>query len=104
MSNLYYRTLALPVMVLLVVTLTVGYVPQIAQASAPVALKQMDEAFTQVAEKATPAVVNISASKKMAQRGAVEEIQPFGQDHPFKDFFVVILHVAGAYLALPFFI
>ena len=87
MSNLYYRTLALPVMVLLVVTLTFGYVPQIARASAPPALKQMDEAFTQVAEKATPAVVNISVSKKMAQRGAVEEIQPFGQDHPFKDFF-----------------
>jgi serine protease Do len=87
MSNLYYRTLALPVMVLLVVTLTVGYVPQIAQASAPAALKQMDDAFTQVAEKATPAVVNISASKKMAQSGAVEEMQPFGQDNPFKDFF-----------------
>jgi serine protease Do len=87
MSNPYYRTLALPVMVLLVVTLTFGFVPQIARASAPPALKQMDEAFTQVAEKATPAVVNISVSKKMAQRGAVEEIQPFGQDHPFKEFF-----------------
>ena len=87
MSNPYYRSLALPVMVLLVVTLMIGHVPQIALASAPPALKQMDEAFTQVAEKATPAVVNISASKKMARRGAVEEIQPFGQDHPFKEFF-----------------
>ncbi len=45
MSKNYYRTLALPVMVLLVVTLTVGYVPQIARASAPPALKQMEESF-----------------------------------------------------------
>jgi len=87
MSNLYYRALALPVMVLLVVTLMVGYVPQIARASAPLALKQMDEALPQVAEKITPAVVNITVSKKMAQTAADEEIQPFGQDNPLKDFF-----------------
>ncbi len=87
MSNICYRTLALPVMVLLVVTLMVGYVPQIARASAPLALKQMDEALPQVAEKITPAVVNITVSKKMAQTAADEEIQPFGQDNPLKDFF-----------------
>jgi serine protease Do len=87
MSKNYCRTLALPVMVLLVVTLTVGYVPQTAQASAPPALKQMEENLVQVAEKITPAVVNITASKKVAQTGAVEEIQPFGQDNPLRDFF-----------------
>ncbi len=87
MSNNSYRSLALPLMVLLVVTFTVGYIPQTAQASAPPALKQMEENLVQVAEKVTPAVVNITASKKIAQMGPAEEIQPFGQDNPLKEFF-----------------
>jgi len=87
MVNNYYRALALPLMVLLVVTFTVGYVPQTAQASAPPALKQMEENLVQVAEKVTPAVVNITASKKIAQMGPAEEMQPFGQDNPLKEFF-----------------
>jgi serine protease Do len=87
MSKIYYRALALPVMILLVVTLAAGHVPQIAWASAPPALKQMEENLALVAEKITPAVVNISVSKKMAQMGPVEETPPFGQDNPLKEFF-----------------
>jgi serine protease Do len=87
MSNLYTRALALPFMVLLVVTITVGHVPQIAWASAPPALKQLEDNLTQVAEKITPAVVNITVSKKVAQTSNVGESQPFGQDNPFKEFF-----------------
>jgi serine protease Do len=87
MSKIYSRAFTLPVMVMLMAALTVGYVPQTAQASAPPALKQMEENLTQVAEKITPAVVNITVSKKVTQTSSAEEIQPFGPDNPFKDFF-----------------
>jgi hypothetical protein len=83
MSKIYSRAFTLPVMVMLMVALTVGYVPQMAQASAPPALKQMEENLTQVAEKITPTVVNITVSKKVTQTSSAEEIQPFGPDNPF---------------------
>ncbi len=87
MSNIYYRTSALPIVILLVVTLMLGCGLQTARASAPPALKQMEETLAQVADKITPSVVNITSSKKVAQTGAVEDIQPFGEDHPFREFF-----------------
>ncbi len=57
-----------------------------AEAQAPSVLKQLDEAFVQVAEKVTPAVVNIRSSKKeAAPSGAPGELDPFFK-HPFRDF------------------
>lgn len=53
---------------------------------APPALKQLDAAFVAVAEKVTPAVVNISSSKKVASSAMGEDLDPF-KNHPFKDFF-----------------
>jgi serine protease Do len=87
MSEIYSRVLILPVIAVLMVALSVGCVADTAQASAPPALRQMEENLTQVAEKVTPTVVNISVSKKAAHTESVEEIQPFGPDNPFKDFF-----------------
>jgi serine protease Do len=86
MSNVFYRSRALQVMLLLV-AVTVGSVPGIARAAAPAALKQMEESFIQVAEKVTPAVVNISISKKLAHGATMGEGDLLDQDNPFRDFF-----------------
>jgi serine protease Do len=57
-----------------------------AAAEAPAVLKQLDEAFVQVAESITPAVVNISSSKKESA-GANGDIEQFFKGHPFGDLF-----------------
>jgi serine protease Do len=58
-------------------------------AAAPAVLKQLDEAFVQVAEKVKPAVVNISSSKKETVRSSegAPDLEPFFKNGPFKDFF-----------------
>jgi serine protease Do len=59
------------------------------KADEPSFLKRMNEAFVQVAEKVTPAVVNISASKKEPTTGmGGGDMEPFFKGHPnFKDFY-----------------
>ena len=57
-----------------------------ALAQAPSLLKQLDEAFVQVAEKITPAVVNISSTKK-APVHTSGDLEPFFKNSPFRDFF-----------------
>ncbi len=54
--------------------------------SPPGLLKQLDESFVQVAEKVTPAVVNIHSTKKETASGGADMDQ-FFKNHPFKDFF-----------------
>lgn len=54
--------------------------------SPPGLLKQLDESFVQVAEKVTPAVVNINSTKKETASGGADMDQ-FFKNHPFKDFF-----------------
>jgi serine protease Do len=57
-----------------------------AETQTPSVLKQLDEAFVQVAEKVTPAVVNIRSSKKEAAPSTGSgELDPFFK-HPFRDF------------------
>ncbi|MEI7450187.1 MAG: DegQ family serine endoprotease [Desulfomonile sp.] len=56
-------------------------------AGVPAVLQQLDDAFVQVAEKVTPAVVNISSTKKAEMGQGGSEIDPFFKNHPFKDFF-----------------
>ncbi len=58
-----------------------------AYAQAPPALKQLDEAFVQVAEKVTPSVVNISSTRKEGEAPGISELDPFFKNHPFKEFF-----------------
>ncbi len=60
--------------------------PTAANAEVPEVLKQLDEAFVQVAETITPAVVNISSSKKESA-GPNGDLEPFFKNHPFRDFF-----------------
>ncbi|MFH1113613.1 MAG: DegQ family serine endoprotease [Pseudomonadota bacterium] len=54
---------------------------------APPALRQLDNAFVAVAEKVTPAVVNISSTKKAGPGGDEGEMEDFFKNHPFKEFF-----------------
>ncbi len=63
--------------------------PFASHAAAPAVLKQLDDAFIQVAEKVKPAVVNISSTKKEAVSSSdgSQEMDPFFKNHPFKDFF-----------------
>ncbi|MGZ3952604.1 MAG: DegQ family serine endoprotease [Flavisolibacter sp.] len=57
-----------------------------ALAQAPSVLKQLDDAFVQVAEKVTPAVVNISSTKKAPVRTSGDQ-EPFFKNFPYRDFF-----------------
>lgn len=75
-----------PLAAIMGLVLVLGVTPVGAQ-DAPSALKQLDEAFVAVAEKVTPAVVNISASKKGASAPMGEDLEPFFKNHPFRDFF-----------------
>jgi len=59
----------------------------VAYAEAPPTLKQLDEAFVQVAEKVTPSVVNISSTRKEGEAPGISELDPFFKNHPFRDFF-----------------
>ena len=63
--------------------------PFASHAAAPAVLKQLDDAFIQVAEKVKPAVVNISSTKKevVSSSDGSQEMDPFFKNHPFKDFF-----------------
>jgi len=87
MTKGHYLALPIGIIAALALALTVGPFAQVASAEAPAALKQLDEAFVQVAEKVTPAVVNISSTKKMAREGMGGDLEPFFRDHPFRDFF-----------------
>jgi serine protease Do len=58
-----------------------------ARAAAPAVLKELDQAFVQIAEKLTPTVVNISSSKKQAAETMGEGMDPSFKNHPFRDFF-----------------
>ncbi len=60
--------------------------PHSALAQVPSVLKQLDDAFVQVAEKVTPAVVNISSTKK-APVGTSGDLEPFFKNFPYRDFF-----------------
>ncbi|MDQ1286016.1 MAG: serine protease Do [Thermodesulfobacteriota bacterium] len=63
--------------------------PFASYAAAPAVLKQLDDAFIQVAEKVKPAVVNISSTKKEAVSSSdgSQEMDPSFKNHPFKEFF-----------------
>ena len=63
--------------------------PFASHAAAPALLKQLDDAFIQVAEKVKPAVVNISSTKKetVSSSDGSQEMDPFFKNHPFKEFF-----------------
>lgn len=58
-----------------------------AVASAPAVLEQMDNAFVQLADKVTPAVVNINSTKKDEQGPMGPDLEQFFKNFPpFRDF------------------
>jgi len=80
-----YSLMLIQVVVLVTIFFMVG-APHPVRAEAPPLLKQLGDAFVQVADKVTPAVVNISSTRK----GGVtmgEGMEPFFKDFPFRDFF-----------------
>lgn len=64
----------------------IATMPVSAISSPPALLKQLDDSFVQVAEKLTPAVVNISSTRKEAAPGGGDADQ-FFKNHPFREFF-----------------
>lgn len=65
----------------------VAILPVSAISSPPALLKQLDDSFVQVAEKVTPAVVNISSTKKEVSSTGGADMDQFFKNHPFKEFF-----------------
>ncbi len=80
------KKLFTPVFAVLAIILLASNSPLIAQAQAPSVLKQLDQAFVQVAEKVTPAVVNIISTRK-GPVGPMGGDLDFFKNHPFKEFY-----------------
>lgn len=82
-----YRATIIAVAGVIWVALMTAVPPLSRGAEAPPLLKQLDEAFVQVAEKVTPAVVNITSSKKASSASGEADLDQFFKNHPFRDFF-----------------
>ncbi len=70
---------AVAALVFMITTLPINAV-----SSPPSLLKQLDESYVQVAEKLTPAVVNISSTRKESASGG-PEMDQFFKNHPFRE-------------------
>ncbi len=82
-----YRSVHIPIVVMLAIMVLATVSPLPSTAEAPPALKQLDEAFVQVAEMATPSVVNIKSSKKESSGPMGSDLEPFFRSPPFREFF-----------------
>ena len=70
-----------------VVLLFVCSSPNVWAAPADSALKQLGDSYAQIAQKVTPAVVNVSSTKRVSKVSMGEEMEPFSKEFPFPDFF-----------------
>ncbi len=86
MNQLSIRRRLIPTVTLTIVFL-IGTAATAVKAQAPSVLKQLDEAYVQVAEKVTPEVVNISSTKKGGSAAMGEGMEPFFKNFPFHEFF-----------------
>jgi serine protease Do len=50
-------------------------------------LRELQNSFRAVARMVTPAVVNVSAVRIIAQRQQMQDMDPFFENHPFREFF-----------------
>ncbi len=82
----FTRSTRIHMAALLSIVVVMGAIPAFAD-EAPPALRQLDNAFVAVAEKVTPAVVNISSTKKISPTGGEGDMEDFFKNHPFKEFF-----------------
>ena len=85
----HFRSKLFSVISVLAIFFVVGVPATYAETNAPAPLKQLGDAFVKVAEKVTPAVVNITSSKKEASGPSQGDIEQFfkGQPFPFREFF-----------------
>ncbi len=81
------RSVHISIVVMLAIALLAAISLSTSAAEAPSALKQLDEAFVQVAEIATPSVVNIKSSKKESSGPMGSDLEPFFRSPPFREFF-----------------
>ena len=86
MNQLSFRRRLIPTVTLAIIFL-MGTMATAVKAQAPSALKQLDDAYVQVAEKVTPEVVNISSTKKGGSASMGEGTDPFFKNFPFHEFF-----------------
>jgi serine protease Do len=86
MTQLSFRRRLIPTVTLAIVFL-IGTTAMAQKDQAPSALKQLDEAYVQVAEKVTPEVVNINSTKKGGSAPTGEGMEPFFKNFPFHEFF-----------------
>jgi serine protease Do len=61
--------------------------PALAQNGALNGLKSLQNTFRSVAKSVTPAVVNVSSVQIIDERHAERELDPFFENHPFREFF-----------------
>lgn len=87
MNKGLYRAMIITVAAVVWVALMTAVPPFSLGAEAPTVLKQLDEAFVQVAEKVTPAVVNITSSKKTSGASGEADLDQLFKNHPFREFF-----------------
>ncbi len=75
-------------LVLAVTAITIGK-PDFAvgQNNGSTRLREMQESFRQISKAVKPAVVNISAIKLANMRDSMADIDPFFENHPFREFF-----------------
>ena len=86
MTQFSFRKNFIPTMAL-AIFLPFGNLVTAVKAEAPPVLKQLDEAYVQVAEKVTPAAVKISSTKKGGSVPMGEGLEPFFKNFPFHEFF-----------------
>lgn len=78
----HFRSMLIPVISGMVFGIIATVAPATVQASTPPALAQLDEAYTQIAARVTPMVVNIKVTKKMAATTSGKEFElPFFRDN-----------------------
>jgi len=63
------------------------YSPVFSQSTGLHSARGLQEAFRSVAKEVNPAVVNVSAIRTIATRNAVPQLDPFLENHPFREFF-----------------
>lgn len=89
-KNFYKNFLSLRIALVVVVCagLTVFHEsPALSQSVAKQGLQNLQTAFRAVAKSVKPAVVNVSSVRSVAARNPLSEMDPFFQNHPFREFF-----------------
>jgi serine protease Do len=83
MKNGFYNLRMAQAIVLLAIFVFTLVTISPAGAQGPAVLKEMGQAFVQVAEKVTPTVVNIKSTKKQVSEAPAEGMDPQFKNHPF---------------------